>query len=211
MTDGKAMSETLSISEAAEIIGVSYNQIYKLVKDGTLSAFKLRKNWRIISESVNAYKERSQPEIVTEINGERVFLAWEFAQEIGLPFTTYHTYISNGKLKVIKMHSRNYITESEKKRFLNRDKEIMGYRVVNLNKAAKLAGHSNRWIVKKIKEGKIEAVADGVKYHVFLDSLKEFVAQEKKGQNLLKDKTFLRIPHNGKRRVKTLTKEGETE
>lgn len=205
------MKHTLNIPEVSEVLGITYERVYNLVKDGTLDSFRARGKWQIYSESVNAYKERSQPETVTEINGERVFLAWEFAQKIGLPFTTYHAYISCGKLKVIKMHSRNYITETEKKRFLNRNKMIMGQRVVSLDRAAEIAGHTNRWIVKKIKEGKINAIADGVKYHIFLDSLKEFIAQEKKQQNLLKDKLFLSIPHDGKKRVKAFIKDGEKE
>lgn len=205
------MEHTLSIPEVSEVLGITYERVYNLVKDGTLDAFRARGKWQIYYESVNAYKKRSQPETVTEINGERVFLAWEFAQQIGLPFTTYHAYISCGKLKVIKMHSRNYITETEKKRFLNRDKRIMGQRVVNLDRAAEIAGHTNRWIVKKIKEGKINAIADGVKYHIFLDSLREFIAQEEKQQNLLEDKAFLSIPHDGKKRVKAVTKDGEKE
>jgi len=45
---------TLSVAEAADVLGVHENTIYQWIDGGTLSAFKRAARWRIRRESVEA-------------------------------------------------------------------------------------------------------------------------------------------------------------
>ncbi|MBU1749950.1 MAG: helix-turn-helix domain-containing protein [Chloroflexi bacterium] len=51
------MRAFLSIKEAADVLGVQYNTIYRLVRDGTLPAARIRRVYRIKAEDLLAYFE----------------------------------------------------------------------------------------------------------------------------------------------------------
>lgn len=47
--------DILTIEEVAEALKVGTSQVYKLVRSGSLKAFKEEKNWRIPRQSVSEY------------------------------------------------------------------------------------------------------------------------------------------------------------
>lgn len=54
------MRPFLSIQEAADILGVQYKTVYRLVRDGELPAAKIRSVYRIKYEDLLAYFEANK-------------------------------------------------------------------------------------------------------------------------------------------------------
>ena len=52
--------EYKSLEEVAEMLGVTYQLIYRLVRSGELSAVRLGKLYRVASSDLDAYLERSK-------------------------------------------------------------------------------------------------------------------------------------------------------
>lgn len=178
------MSE-ITAEQAAKILGVTRHRVYILAEEGTLKGYKQHNRWHIYKDSLMEYQYRSEPKMLTEINGERVYLAWEFAQKHKIPYSTYQDYISSGKLITVIKNHRRYITESNMKQFLKRETEREGRKVVGIDKAAEITGHYRNWISRKIARGELEFVVDGNKKYVFLDSLAKLMEREKRMQGKL--------------------------
>ena len=47
-----------NVLEIQEILNLSWRQVYRLIKDGSLKTFKLGKEWRIKEEDLKAFIER---------------------------------------------------------------------------------------------------------------------------------------------------------
>lgn len=48
-------AKILTLAEAAEYLHTSYSTVYRLVSDGGLDAFRLRKSWRTSTAACEAY------------------------------------------------------------------------------------------------------------------------------------------------------------
>jgi excisionase family DNA binding protein len=60
------MDKLLSLEEAAEILGVEYKTVYRLVRAGKISAGKVGRVYRIKREDLDAYFESSKQRIAAK-------------------------------------------------------------------------------------------------------------------------------------------------
>jgi excisionase family DNA binding protein len=72
------VKQFLSLEEVAEVLGVNYQLIYKLVRSGELPAVRVGRVFRVATPDLNAYLEKSKtsnnpPETVCTSCGKRYY------------------------------------------------------------------------------------------------------------------------------------------
>jgi len=55
----ESANEILTVSDLMEILYIGQNYAYKLLNEGSISAFRVGKSWRIPRSSINAFILRS--------------------------------------------------------------------------------------------------------------------------------------------------------
>lgn len=48
-------SDILTVDELCEVLGIGANAAYQMLKDGTISAFRIGRRWKIPREAVQEY------------------------------------------------------------------------------------------------------------------------------------------------------------
>lgn len=69
------MGELLSIEQAAEVLGVDYKTVYRLVRSGTLPSGRVGRVYRIQRADLDAYFEQSKHAVAAETERELTPLA----------------------------------------------------------------------------------------------------------------------------------------
>jgi excisionase family DNA binding protein len=67
------MKQSITIDEAAKILGLCRKTIYRLITSREIVAYRVRSVLRITAESVTAYQERQILSLVRELDEDDIF------------------------------------------------------------------------------------------------------------------------------------------
>jgi excisionase family DNA binding protein len=66
------MEKLLSIEEVAEILGLEYKTIYRLIRSGSLPAARVGRVYRVYRADLEAYLERQKQAVREEATGQKM-------------------------------------------------------------------------------------------------------------------------------------------
>jgi excisionase family DNA binding protein len=70
--EGFDMEKLLSIEEVAEILGLEYKTVYRLIHNGELPAAKVGRVYRIYKADLEAFLERQKQAVHEEVTGKKL-------------------------------------------------------------------------------------------------------------------------------------------
>ena len=76
------MEKLLSIEEVAELLGLEYKSVYRLVRGGELVAARVGRVYRVSPADLSAYLERQKQAVRQETTGKTQFAEQEAEERV---------------------------------------------------------------------------------------------------------------------------------
>lgn len=187
----------VSAENAAKIIGINPITMRSMLREGVVKGIKIKKCWYVDLDDLRDKLSRNElyhsPEVI--INGERALGLKHFAARRCIPCP--RKLVEKGYLSAQKVNGNYYVTESEMQRYDKRFEEYGGKKIIPPKDAAERLKIPVEKLQKYVDENRLRPIEVERKRFYLVEDV------EKLKERLKAGKRFLKIPKDGKRRIKT--------